>query len=508
MPAGCTPPAPDPYEPAPVIDTEPTVPEAPEIVPTTQERPAIKQTMLMVLDGVRPDTLLEADTPHLDRLAREGSFTWNAWTVWRPITLTAIPSLLTGAPPDIHGVSHWDGAIHAETIPEVLTEAGLTSALVGSGQILGGHWATRATGYYYHPESDAHFADRAIDWIETHQPFFIYLYNPKPDSAGHAYGHASAEYREAIESADRHIGRILSFLEESDRLEHTLLVVTTDHGMTGTAHGYGFETDMRIFSIWRGPGIKANYEMKDETVVPAREPGSVTVRAHPVADHEWVPHEMTWNNQPVAGEFLSDTRIDREGRHTWDVTPWLKTQMVHTRDTDETLVSFALTADATGDQPVHDPNKPNPGLYSDANEAVYFNSTQWPFRGAHPSLVIRYVNEDGTRSEHSFPPIEEAFVVSGNPDAEYVDRHNFHIGYDHRGEGRAFIKFDTGSTRPAGSTVESATLVLHCWRRYPAGYPTTLVSHHIIDIAPTITELLGLRSPRHSTGKVIQQILE
>ncbi len=221
----------------------------------------IKHVILIVLDGVRPDVLLAANTPNIDNLAAEGSYTWNSVTVTPPITISAIPSIFTGATPAVHNVTDWAGQIYAETIVEVFEEAGLSTAIIDQDPILGGYLATYCTGYHYHPNGFEYFTTIAINWFTQHKPFFLTTYDPTPDEMAHEYGDQSDQYRSAIEAADFQIGRIMNMLRELGVYEQTLIVITPDHGMTGRSHGSGALTDMRIFSIFRGPGVKRGYEM-------------------------------------------------------------------------------------------------------------------------------------------------------------------------------------------------------------------------------------------------------
>ena len=240
--------------------------------------------ILIVIDAVRPDVLVAANTPNFDNLTADGSYTWNAWTVTPSVTIKAIPSIYTGATPEVHGVTSWDGEIYAETIVEVFEEAGLPCAIVGQDQILGGYSATYCTGYYYHPKADENFTSTAIEWFIEYRPFLLTIYNPMPDRRGHAYGHESAEYQESIENADYHVGRFVQTLKDEGVYDRTLIVITTDHGMTGTSHGYGYENDMRIFSIWHGPRVNENYQMVDNVYIPPSATYDETYVAHRIID--------------------------------------------------------------------------------------------------------------------------------------------------------------------------------------------------------------------------------
>jgi len=235
---------------------------------TFAESEEIKHVILIVLDGVRPDTLVAANTPNIDNLVAGGSYTWNAVTVTPSITIAAIPSIFTGATPAVHKVTDWDGEIYAETIIEVFEEAGLSTAIIGQDPILGGYSATYCTGFYYHHEQYEYFTTIAINWFTQHRPFFLTIYDSVPDHIAHEYGEQSDEYREAIEDADFQIGRIMNMLRELGVYERTLIVITTDHGMTGLSHGSTLPGDMRIFSIFKGPRVMKGFEMENVVFTP------------------------------------------------------------------------------------------------------------------------------------------------------------------------------------------------------------------------------------------------
>jgi hypothetical protein len=175
-------------------------------------------------------------------------------------TISAIPAIFTGAPQEIHQLYNWTGTMQAESIVEVLEESGYTCAIVGESENLGGYAATYNTGFDNRADFDEYYFDIAVDWLVEYEPFFMFIYNPMPDRAGHLYGLGSEEYQAALEAADYHIGRVIETLQDQGVYDETLIVVTTDHSLQGTSHSRG-----PTFSIWRGPGIKEGYEMDDST---------------------------------------------------------------------------------------------------------------------------------------------------------------------------------------------------------------------------------------------------
>jgi len=62
-------------------------------------------------------------------------------------------------------------------------------------------------------------------------PAFVICYLLSPDMEGYGHGISSEAYTQALEHSDAQIGRILRDLEAAGRLEHTVIALTSDHGM-------------------------------------------------------------------------------------------------------------------------------------------------------------------------------------------------------------------------------------------------------------------------------------
>jgi arylsulfatase A-like enzyme len=70
-------------------------------------------------------------------------------------------------------------------------------------------------------------------------------------------------YYDLIEGTDQHIGRLFKALEESDMLENTVIVYTSDHGELGGAHGFsgkyeGYEEDLHVPLLYYHPSLEKN----------------------------------------------------------------------------------------------------------------------------------------------------------------------------------------------------------------------------------------------------------
>lgn len=63
----------------------------------------MQRTILMSIDGMRPDGLLKCGNPYLDELIKKSSYTFEAKTVFPSITLPCHLSMFHSVPPQRHG---------------------------------------------------------------------------------------------------------------------------------------------------------------------------------------------------------------------------------------------------------------------------------------------------------------------------------------------------------------------------------------------------------------------
>ena len=60
------------------------------------------------MDGLRPDAIFHAPAPNLQALACQGAYSWRARTIHPSITLPSHASMVSGFPPEQHGIFHND----------------------------------------------------------------------------------------------------------------------------------------------------------------------------------------------------------------------------------------------------------------------------------------------------------------------------------------------------------------------------------------------------------------
>ncbi len=286
-------------------------------------------TILVSIDGFRPDYLDRGVTPNLNRLKAAGvsapmrpafpSKTYpNHWT------------LVTGLVPDRHGIvsnniddptgarppftlatddpGWWNAA---EPIWVTAEKAGIRTATmfwpgsnVGWGGVRreGGHGevdgATRPHDWQQFNQSVSgdQRVDAVIDWLRrpaATQPRFVTLYFDTVDSAGHASGPDSAQVTEAAADVDRLIGRLVDELAALNQPAN--LVIVSDHGMAATSStrtialdGILSPTDATVGETGPYAGI---------TPTPGRETAVAQALARP---H---PHMRCWRKDRIPARF-------------------------------------------------------------------------------------------------------------------------------------------------------------------------------------------------------------
>ena len=254
--------------------------------------PAPIGVVVITLDTTRADRLsvygfMDAEMPHLERLAREGVVFDQATSV-APLTLPAHSSLLTGLFPPGHGVrDNGDGPLSPAhvTLAESLSGRGFrTGAFVGSvvlaadrglqqgfdhyGGVSGWDLTGRTPGPRRQRPADE-VVSEAISWIETIEdsPFFawVHLYDPhRPYEPPEPFRSRHADpYVAELAFVDSQIGRLLETLDRRQLLERTIVVVAADHGESLGDHGerdhgiFLYDSVLRVPLIIRVPGVSS-----------------------------------------------------------------------------------------------------------------------------------------------------------------------------------------------------------------------------------------------------------
>lgn len=225
-----------------------------------------QRVILIVIDGLRPDALVNGSAPNLKRLMANGAYSLTAQSVMPSITLPTHLSLFYGVSPEVHQVKsnvYLPNPALNLGIVERVHEAGMEAASFYSWEQLRDLWRpgsikhTYFLNIYSSPERDfdREVAAAAADYLMKEPPDFTFVYLGVLDELAHKVGWMSEKYFEGIESADAAVGYLLGRLEAGGLLEGTAVLVQADHGGHARGHGTDQWEDMTIPWILSGAGV-------------------------------------------------------------------------------------------------------------------------------------------------------------------------------------------------------------------------------------------------------------
>lgn len=257
-----------------------------------------RQLVLFVIDGLRPDALVAANTPNLDALISRGAHTLEATTVMPSVTLPCHMSMFTGVTPEVHGVTTnvWS-APPPEVISlfDLLKKEELTTAAFYNWEELRDLSKPGSLDVSFMVKDntfdttvDTQVADMAVLWLGANDFNFAFVYLVGTDHAGHIHGWMSAEYLRAAEHADSCIGRVVAALPDD-----CAVIVTSDHGGHDLSHGTACPEDMTTPIITASLGEHPGSQLG---------PGArITDIAPTVVEYFGVEQPESWIGRPLVG---------------------------------------------------------------------------------------------------------------------------------------------------------------------------------------------------------------
>jgi arylsulfatase A-like enzyme len=198
--------------------------------------------VLVVVDGLRPDTITPALMPVLSGLLRHGWRAEGAVTVRPSVTVAALTSLATGVSPARHGLCDAGprslGPIRGlKPLPQELRRIGVETSVVTTPLTGSARWQAGAllrlggvTRLVPAPPAPGILMDVALRHLAGNRSReLIVTYLNDADVAGHAWGWMSPAYLHAVGVIDQALGRLRSLADDPE----TLVVLTADHGGRG-----------------------------------------------------------------------------------------------------------------------------------------------------------------------------------------------------------------------------------------------------------------------------------
>ncbi len=243
-------------------------------IPNVGENPITNKVLIIGIDGCRPDALAAANTPNLDQLMANGTFTYNARTIPPTWSGPGWSSMLTGVWYTKHGVSdntffgsNYEEYPHFFNRIETFNPSLYTASIVHWGPI--NNTIMDQADFQQTFDSDVAVSNSAVNLLQTGNPDILFLHYDDVDHAGHADGFSTTvpSYIAAIEGVDTNLGPVLTALNNRSTIanENWIIMVSTDHGGSGTGHGGSSEVEKEIFLIVSGDQVP-NQEITKTTI--------------------------------------------------------------------------------------------------------------------------------------------------------------------------------------------------------------------------------------------------
>ncbi len=214
----------------------------------------------MSIDGMRHDYLDRAETPHFDRLIREGAHTRELMPGFPSLTFPSHTTQATGVRAEDHGVpsnlfydkehdreyrfAPFPDLLEAEPIWTTATRQGLRVAVydwIKSYNQTGAYAAAYFGERYSDNITDRERMELILDtWLEDEadEPLQLLMgYSVSPDMVGHKVGPDAPEIADIVAEMDELYGWFTEkittlFVEKMTPQDELYLFVTTDHGMS------------------------------------------------------------------------------------------------------------------------------------------------------------------------------------------------------------------------------------------------------------------------------------
>ena len=267
--------------------------------------------VIISIDGLRPDAIERFGAEQLQRLMREGAYSLEAQTIFPSKTLPSHTSMLTGVPPEKHGVT-WNsdetekhGTVPVTTVFEAAKRAGLHTAAFFSKSKFHHLQKPGSLDYTQAPDGWGHLlatetAEDVVRYLRFERPNLLFVHFGEPDYAGHTTGWMGPVYGWAVRRADAAVGEVLKAADRAFGRGNYTVVITDDHGGHGRDHGSADPRDMTIPWIAWGKGVQAG-----------RLPAGISTMDI-AATALWllgVPVPAGWTGAPVATAFDPAARL-------------------------------------------------------------------------------------------------------------------------------------------------------------------------------------------------------
>lgn len=234
-----------------------------------------RHVVVVSIDGLRPDAIARFAPGVLRQLVRQGAATMHARTILPSRTLPSHTSMLTGLPPERHGITWNDdevvgrGLVPVPTVFAVARARGLhTAAFFGKAKfrhlMVPGtlDYAQAPTGWWgrWSARRTVHDVRRYLE--RGARPDLLFVHLGEPDYTGHGVGWMSWLYGRGVRTADEALAVVMSAADRAFGRGGYTMIVTADHGGHGRGHGSADARDVTIPWIAWGRGVAAGDSLR------------------------------------------------------------------------------------------------------------------------------------------------------------------------------------------------------------------------------------------------------
>jgi hypothetical protein len=215
-------------------------------VPQTHQPPATqpvsRRVIILNIDGLSWYWFQRAEMPFLHQMMERHAYApRGAITVYRALTNPAFASILTGAPPDVHGIrnNNLGQSLKIDALPDLVP-----AKLYGSVHMKHFSKPNWEVQWFSLVEHGAQATEELLftqlrEDVARRPDLRLFIADiSEVDFTGHSYGSYSRAYREAAARADAHIADFYTWLSEAGHLEDTTVIISSDHGLWINDHSY------------------------------------------------------------------------------------------------------------------------------------------------------------------------------------------------------------------------------------------------------------------------------
>jgi VCBS repeat-containing protein len=320
---------------------------------------AVEHVIHISVDGLRPDAVTQlgaTELPNFYRLRTAGAFTDNARTdhdytitlpnhatqvTGRPVVGTAGHNWASNSDPAAGQTLHSTKGSYVASFWDVAHDQGLRTGLYASKtkfslfdtsydgdsaalqggapdlDPIGGDNGRDKIDLYRYESNTGTLTDAFVSAMSANPFHLAMLHYHDPDTVGHAKGWMSGEYFNSLRFVDQQLGKLFALLDAagSALFGSTAVILTADHGGTGTGHGDANDPQSYTlpFYVW-GPGVEAGADLYQLNATARTDPGAGRldngVRPQPIRDGDAANLALQLLDLPSVEGSLFNARQD------------------------------------------------------------------------------------------------------------------------------------------------------------------------------------------------------